>query len=65
MNADVQGVGESVLLDLEGYQFLMARDDARLLGSALLRVVASGGDVLDDLVEQSSSTAKGAVGSEE
>lgn len=48
MKADVQGVGESVLLDLEGYQFLMARDDASLLGSALLRVVASGGDVLDD-----------------
>lgn len=47
MKADVQGVGGSVLMELEGYQFLMARNDARLLGGALLRV-AAGGDVLDD-----------------
>ena len=43
----MQGVGDSVLMEVEGYQFLMARDDARHLGSALLSVVAAGGDVLD------------------
>ena len=48
MKADVQGVGDSVLLVLEGYQFLMPREDARQLGIALLNVVVSGGDVLDE-----------------
>lgn len=51
----MQGVGDSVLMEVEGYQFLMARDDARHLGSALLSVVAAGGDVLDQVTEPASA----------
>jgi hypothetical protein len=48
VKAEVQGVGDCVLLNLEGYQFLMARSDAHQLGFALIRVVLTGGDVLDE-----------------
>ena len=60
-NATVEGVGDSVLLTIEGYQFLMDRDTARQIGMGMVKVVATGGDVLDDVLD-SEPQAKGENG---
>ena len=48
---DIERVGDSVLLVINGTHILFSRDDAREVGLGLYKVASLGADTLDDTAQ--------------